>query len=107
MLRRSDLSRLLFEKIKDKTEVIFGDELSALHNNPPSFAKVKFRREGERRFDLVIGADGLHSNVRALVFGPQVGSKSRSAMSSRLSRSGLPAARRRSICDLWLSRAGC
>ena len=26
---------------------------------------------GERRFDLVIGADGLHSNVRGLVFGPQ------------------------------------
>jgi 2-polyprenyl-6-methoxyphenol hydroxylase-like FAD-dependent oxidoreductase len=32
---------------------------------------VQFRHAGERRFDLVIGADGLHSNVRRLVFGPQ------------------------------------
>ena len=32
---------------------------------------VHFRRDGERRFDLVIGADGLHSNVRRLAFGPQ------------------------------------
>ncbi len=69
-LRRSDLARLLFEKIKDKTEVIFGDEIIALHEYP-DFAKVQFRGVGERRFDLVIGADGLHSNVRALVFGPQ------------------------------------
>ena len=33
--------------------------------------EVQFRQAGERRFDLVIGADGLHSNVRRLVFGPQ------------------------------------
>jgi 2-polyprenyl-6-methoxyphenol hydroxylase-like FAD-dependent oxidoreductase len=33
--------------------------------------KVQFKHAGERRFDLVIGADGLHSDVRRLVFGPQ------------------------------------
>jgi 2-polyprenyl-6-methoxyphenol hydroxylase-like FAD-dependent oxidoreductase len=33
--------------------------------------QVQFTHGSERRFDLVIGADGLHSNVRSLVFGPQ------------------------------------
>ena len=33
--------------------------------------QVQFKHAGERRFDLVIGADGLHSNVRRLAFGPQ------------------------------------
>ena len=33
--------------------------------------QVQFKHLGERRFDLVIGADGLHSSVRRLAFGPQ------------------------------------
>ncbi len=69
-LARSDLSRLLFEKIKCVTEVIFGDEIVGI-DQCPNQAHVEFRRQGKRRFDLVIGADGLHSNVRRLVFGPQ------------------------------------
>ena len=69
-LGRSDLSRLLFEKIKATTEIIFGDEIVDLEQYA-DFVRVQFRRGGERRFDLVIGADGLHSNVRTLVFGPQ------------------------------------
>lgn len=33
--------------------------------------RVQFRHASERSFDLVIGADGLHSGVRKLVFGSQ------------------------------------
>ena len=69
-LGRSDLSRLLLEKIKASTDVIFGNEISALQESVDG-VHVQFKRSGERRFDLVIGADGLHSNVRRLVFGPQ------------------------------------
>ena len=69
-LGRSDLSRLLFEKIKRTTEVIFGDEIIDLQDNVDG-VQVRFKHRGERRFDLVIGADGLHSTVRKLVFGPQ------------------------------------
>ena len=69
-LGRSDLSRLLFEKIKDTTEVIFGNEISSLQERT-DYVAVQFRHGKERRFDLVVGADGLHSNVRRLVFGPQ------------------------------------
>ena len=32
---------------------------------------VAFQRGGRRKFDLVVGADGLHSNVRSLVFGEE------------------------------------
>jgi 2-polyprenyl-6-methoxyphenol hydroxylase-like FAD-dependent oxidoreductase len=69
-LGRSDLSRLLFEKIKGTTEVIFGDGIVALQEHADC-VQVQFKHAGERRFDLVIGADGLHSSVRRLVFGPQ------------------------------------
>ena len=31
-----------------------------------------FQRGGRRRFDLVVGADGLHSKVRSVAFGEEV-----------------------------------
>lgn len=67
-LARSDLSRVLYETVKDETEVIFGDEIVDLHQTP-DHVDIEFGRSPSRRFDLVIGADGLHSKVRSLVFG--------------------------------------
>lgn len=67
---RSDLSRLLFEKAKAAAEVIFDNEIIALDEMPDG-VNVHFKRGENRRFDLVIGADGLHSDVRGLVFGSQ------------------------------------
>jgi 2-polyprenyl-6-methoxyphenol hydroxylase-like FAD-dependent oxidoreductase len=69
-LGRSDLSRLLFEKIEDATEVIFDNEIADLQQSLDG-VQVQFERGAERRFDLVIGADGLHSCVRSLAFGPE------------------------------------
>ncbi len=69
-LARSDLSRLLFEKTANTTEVIFGDEIIGLQDETDGVS-VQFRHGGKRRFDLVVGADGLHSEVRKLAFGPQ------------------------------------
>lgn len=69
-LQRSDLSRLLFEKINATTEIIFDDEIVGLHEEADCVA-VELKHAGVRRFDLVIGADGLHSIVRKLAFGPQ------------------------------------
>jgi 2-polyprenyl-6-methoxyphenol hydroxylase-like FAD-dependent oxidoreductase len=69
-LPRSALSRLLFERAKDGIETIFGDEIVALEQASDGVRAV-LRHAGERRFDLLVGADGLHSQVRRLVFGPQ------------------------------------
>ena len=69
-LGRSDLSRLLFETVQDKTEVVFGDEIVGLEQRETD-VEVKFRHAAPRSFDLVIGADGLHSAVRHLAFGAQ------------------------------------
>jgi 2-polyprenyl-6-methoxyphenol hydroxylase-like FAD-dependent oxidoreductase len=69
-LRRSDLSGLLFDKISGATETIFGDEITALNERADS-VHVRFEKAKERSFDLVIAADGLHSKVRSLAFGPQ------------------------------------
>ncbi|MDX8450312.1 FAD-dependent monooxygenase [Mesorhizobium captivum] len=69
-LARSDLSRLLFERIKDTTEIIFGNEIVGLEEKSDG-VRVRLKHGGERKFDLVVGADGLHSGVRRLAFGPQ------------------------------------
>jgi 2-polyprenyl-6-methoxyphenol hydroxylase-like FAD-dependent oxidoreductase len=67
---RSALSRLLVEKIADEVEIILGDEIHGLHEREDG-VEVQLARGGKRRFDLVVGADGLHSRVRRLVFGRQ------------------------------------
>ena len=69
-LARGDLARLLFEKVKGETEVLFGDQIAGLEQQTDC-VRVHFERAGARSFDLVVGADGLHSNVRRLAFGPQ------------------------------------
>ena len=69
-LQRSDLSRLLFEKSRGQVESIFGDAVVSLEERADC-VRVQFEHERERRFDLVIGADGLHSRTRTLAFGPQ------------------------------------
>jgi 2-polyprenyl-6-methoxyphenol hydroxylase-like FAD-dependent oxidoreductase len=69
-IRRSDLSQLIFAKIADDCEVLFGDTIKAI-NQEENGTRVTFESGKERRFDLVIGADGLHSTVRKLVFGLQ------------------------------------
>jgi 2-polyprenyl-6-methoxyphenol hydroxylase-like FAD-dependent oxidoreductase len=67
---RSDLSRLIFDRIKDDCETLFGDEIVALQDRGDG-VDVQLQSGSNRRFDLVIGADGLHSSVRELAFGPQ------------------------------------
>lgn len=69
-VRRGDLAALLMAKVEDRCEVIFGDEIVSAAENPEG-VEARFSRSAPRRFDLVIGADGLHSRVRGLAFGPE------------------------------------
>ena len=67
---RSALSRLLVERIADDTEIILGDEIDRVRECEDG-VEVQFAQGGARKFDLIVGADGLHSKVRRLIFGPQ------------------------------------
>ena len=69
-IARNDLARLIYGLIEGKCETIFGDEITRLVEDGDG-AHVEFERGSPRRFDIVIGADGLHSAVRRLVFGKQ------------------------------------
>ncbi|MGW1676644.1 FAD-dependent monooxygenase [Saccharopolyspora sp. NPDC002376] len=68
-LMRGTLSRILHERT-DGVEYLFGDSIAAIEQDSGTI-RVAFERTEPREFDLVIGADGLHSNVRHLVFGPE------------------------------------
>ena len=67
---RGELTKILYAATRGTTEYIFGDSITALHDDG-SGVDVTFESGDERRFDLVIGADGMHSNVRRLAFGPE------------------------------------
>ncbi len=69
-LARSDLSRLIFDTIKNSNEVLFSNEVASLRQDADG-VDVTLADGRERRFDLVIGADGLHSQIRRLTFGPE------------------------------------
>jgi 2-polyprenyl-6-methoxyphenol hydroxylase-like FAD-dependent oxidoreductase len=69
-LRRSDLAAAIYGALEGRVETRFGDSIARLE--PAGAAlRVGFERAAPRDFDLVVGADGLHSRVRALAFGPQ------------------------------------
>ncbi|HEY0226883.1 MAG TPA: FAD-binding protein [Mycobacterium sp.] len=69
-LLRDDLVELLYESTLPSTEYRFGDSIATLANRGVA-VNVTFDSGSTRTYDLVIGADGLHSNVRRLVFGPE------------------------------------
>lgn len=66
---RGDLVELLNEDLQDEVEWIFDDTITAMEQDPHGVT-VSFRRSPTQHFDLVIGADGLHSAVRTFGFGP-------------------------------------
>ena len=68
---RDDLSEI-FQDATHDVEYVFGDSIASIAQDARG-VDVTFERGAPRRFDLVIGADGLHSNVRRLVFGDERG----------------------------------
>lgn len=69
-LLRDDLVELLYGASQWTAEYLFDDTITAVEDGGAA-VRVTFERAAPRSFDLVIGADGLHSNVRRLVFGPE------------------------------------
>ena len=69
---RGDLGQLLYDATRPGTEYLFDDTITGLEQDATGVS-VTFEKAPPRRFDLVIGADGLHSVVRGLAFGPESG----------------------------------
>ncbi|WP_329407199.1 FAD-dependent monooxygenase [Nocardia vinacea] len=67
---RGGLTDILYASSRNGVEYLFGDSITELRETPDSVV-VDFQRHASRAFDLVVGADGLHSNVRKLAFGPE------------------------------------
>ncbi|EOD67097.1 FAD-dependent monooxygenase [Amycolatopsis vancoresmycina] len=67
-IRRGELSEILYERTD--CEYLFGDTITSLTETADG-VDVTFAHAQPQRFDLVVGADGIHSNVRRLAFGPE------------------------------------
>jgi len=64
-LPRGELARIIFDTVTDRVETLFGNTITRIEDSGDQ-AHVTFSHASPRNFDLVIGADGLHSNVRAM-----------------------------------------
>ncbi|MFI7104920.1 FAD-dependent monooxygenase [Nonomuraea sp. NPDC050227] len=64
-IMRGDLNELLYDLTRDDAEYLFGDSVTAVSDD----GLVTFEHAAPRRFDLIVGADGMRSNIRRIVFG--------------------------------------
>jgi 2-polyprenyl-6-methoxyphenol hydroxylase-like FAD-dependent oxidoreductase len=69
-LPRGDLASIIYKSVEGKVETLFGNSIQAIDEHEDG-VNVTLEDGAKREFDLVVGADGLHSRVRNLVFGPE------------------------------------
>jgi 2-polyprenyl-6-methoxyphenol hydroxylase-like FAD-dependent oxidoreductase len=67
---RGDLAAILHERTAARCEYRFGDSITGLTETADGVL-VEFEHGAAQTFDLVVGADGIHSRVRRLAFGPE------------------------------------
>ncbi|MDH6199064.1 2-polyprenyl-6-methoxyphenol hydroxylase-like FAD-dependent oxidoreductase [Mycobacterium frederiksbergense] len=69
-LPRGDLAAAIYRTVEHTVPTVFADSITGIDQRPDD-VRVTFENRAADDFDLIIGADGLHSNVRRLVFGPE------------------------------------
>lgn len=69
-IMRGDLTQILYDATKDDVEYVFGDRIADMRQSHDGVAVV-FASGKTRAYDIVVGADGVHSGVRRLAFGPE------------------------------------
>lgn len=67
---REDLTNVLYERLGPSAELQFCESIAELHDGAAG-VDVRFTSGTVGRFDLVVGADGMHSAVRRLIFGAE------------------------------------
>jgi 2-polyprenyl-6-methoxyphenol hydroxylase-like FAD-dependent oxidoreductase len=69
-VRRGDLAAILYAEVRDGVEFLFNDSINTLDQSEQG-VDVTFHSGKRRSFDLVVGADGMHSQTRKSLFGPE------------------------------------
>ncbi|GIF16277.1 FAD-dependent monooxygenase [Actinoplanes teichomyceticus] len=69
-VRRGDLTDALYAAVRDDVEFLFDDSVDTLDQSG-NRVEITFRGGDRRTFDMVVGADGVHSRTRELVLGPE------------------------------------
>jgi 2-polyprenyl-6-methoxyphenol hydroxylase-like FAD-dependent oxidoreductase len=69
-LMRGDLETTIYASVKDHVPVGFGTSIKKLEAKSDGVA-VELSDGKQATYDLVIGADGIHSNVRRLIWGDE------------------------------------
>ncbi|MEU3183557.1 FAD-dependent monooxygenase [Streptomyces sp. NPDC006923] len=67
---REDLARILHDALPPSASLVFGESINELHDDGDG-VDVRFISGKQDRFDIVVGADGMHSLTRRLTFGPE------------------------------------
>lgn len=67
---RSDLAAVIYDALDGAVELVLGDTVHSLVDAGDR-VRVTLESGEEREVDLVVGADGLHSRVRRVAFGPE------------------------------------
>ncbi|GAA4041041.1 FAD-dependent monooxygenase [Nonomuraea soli] len=65
---RDDLADILYEATRGSTRYLFDDTITSVDAGT---GHVTFEKHAPESFDLIVGADGMHSTVRRLAFGPE------------------------------------
>jgi 2-polyprenyl-6-methoxyphenol hydroxylase-like FAD-dependent oxidoreductase len=86
---RADLTSILIDAGRSDAEFLFDDMITQL-NPDGGGVDVIFDRVSPRRFDLVVGADGIHSGVRRITFGPEADFAQHLGMYVATAKLGLP-----------------
>jgi 2-polyprenyl-6-methoxyphenol hydroxylase-like FAD-dependent oxidoreductase len=68
-IQRDDLCGILLDAVRD-VEAIYDSSVSSLARDEAG-VEVVLKNGSRRRFDLVVGADGIHSSIRKLAFGEE------------------------------------
>lgn len=69
-LMHSGLEEVLIDAVRDDVEIRYHQSIAAVRQDLDK-VEVTFADGTQESFDLLVGADGIHSRTRELVFGPQ------------------------------------
>lgn len=72
-IMRADLCRIMHDAAKERVRYIFGASIESYDDKEAGAVEVRFTNGSVEEFDLLVGADGLRSRMRMMMFGAEAG----------------------------------